>query len=886
MPSENCLKASKSFNVNNNERNNGPKRSFSSCAEPILNNSSSRIIKSDSIHMRRCLSNRNSPIRANYLPFRQIHDARRSHSTSRRTQSQSPIEKQSYKREIKINLANPKNELLYNEQFYNNESELKKETKYKTCLKQNNAKVSRPIGISLINPTEVQEEVLLNLFSCNNSGSLSSDSSESLEEIGQNLKINELYEKKEPIIENKLDFKCQSNNLFLEKRLQDLEKKLMKIPELEIKNNILLEEKQILLNQLLSRNKISPQSQQNTEPAKVYRSIGCDSFEKSKRDVGISVRSNTKDIGLNVNEPSKKVAEMEIVITNLKDQLKEQTLIIQQSQMKPTTRDVAVMHVVDKIEEPPKPRPELRDVAIHHSTIDENKILVEKQANIINDYIKEIEQLQLENSHLSSSLQELIKKHSKHVVTRGTYAPEQPTFYSVGVNTKKTTTRDVQVMYTPKSRDVCLSTDQFIHTRDVSLACNIEDNETKIQLEELNLIKKKYEDIVQENLNNIKSYRDVNILCRLDEKDYRDVSLGCNMLQNKNYRDVSLKCDIDKELKRFRDVSIGVQLDSKPEQKDANIYVNITEKIPQPILKDSFSMTEFEDTEKLKLIEELKELKKPVIKKNAYVSVDFDSRLLNNMIKNNYSSMEDIKTSNKQINTDKELTKESFTQNDYEHSNISCQKCISNFKCENQELEIQKIEFERNKLKILNENLRSQLIQMEAKLKEKIEKNNYEISNDITFNNYGNPTSISTVTANVNCSSNSNISQIKTTSNEADSVKLKRESEFEHHRILRSDKKKRSIEDTMIISSSYLDKSGENTKQTASWSNKTEINYDGNEITIPIINENENQLSCKQSVLKNNYNISSSKNVSETENNDKLLNTEKQNGKNLTEKYD
>ena len=78
---------------------------------------------------------------------------------------------------------------------------------------------------------------------------------------------------------------------------------------------------------------------------------------------------------------------MQTIITNLRDKLNEQTLIMQQQAIKPTTRDVAVMHVVDKVEEAPKPKPEVRDVAINHRTEIDNKEEIEKQLIITNNYM-------------------------------------------------------------------------------------------------------------------------------------------------------------------------------------------------------------------------------------------------------------------------------------------------------------------------------------------------------------------------------------------------------------------------------------------------------------------------------------------------------------------
>jgi len=223
-----------------------------------------------------------------------------------------------------------------------------------------------------VNPIqpEVQEEVLLNLFSCNNSGSVSSDSSESLVELEDpKLKINEVYEKQMEV--NKIYAKPQPNpnNHVLEKRLAELEKKLRRLPELEIKNNILLEEKQLLMKQLMNMKQPAPPVVQVPEPPlKVFRSIGSNSNDAEfKRDVGTECRAITRDVGITnkLEEPREEIQKMETIITTLRDKLQEQTLILEKALLKPVTRDVAIMHVVDKVE---KPKPELRDVAINHRT--------------------------------------------------------------------------------------------------------------------------------------------------------------------------------------------------------------------------------------------------------------------------------------------------------------------------------------------------------------------------------------------------------------------------------------------------------------------------------------------------------------------------------------
>jgi hypothetical protein len=144
--------------------------------------------------------------------------------------------------------------------------------------------------------------------------------------------------------------------ILLEKKLLELEKKLQKIPELEIKNNILLEEKQLLIKQLLSTKHTSstpPPPIRVPEPPKVYRSIGCNSIEVAqKRDVGIECKTTTREAGCSnkfEEPPKEEILHMQTIITTLRDKLNEQTLIMQQQQQKPQTRDVAIMHVVDRV---------------------------------------------------------------------------------------------------------------------------------------------------------------------------------------------------------------------------------------------------------------------------------------------------------------------------------------------------------------------------------------------------------------------------------------------------------------------------------------------------------------------------------------------------------
>lgn len=124
-------------------------------------------------------------------------------------------EQQFYKREIKINLAPPPPRRVVEVEEHHhhhhmlNEDELLDESK--TVTTTNVVKPQPPPQpatirsqilttslLTLNQQPEVQEEVLLNLFSCNNSGSISSESSESLVEFESQskLKINEVVEQK------------------------------------------------------------------------------------------------------------------------------------------------------------------------------------------------------------------------------------------------------------------------------------------------------------------------------------------------------------------------------------------------------------------------------------------------------------------------------------------------------------------------------------------------------------------------------------------------------------------------------------------------------------------------------------------------------------------
>jgi len=924
----------------NNTYNHLPRRSYSSCAEPFtqasfnnpyLNNSNNKINCASSqvrqvIDARRCSSNRASPVRSSYSQsqhkylnnsFQKLNsqedeiEQRRSRSLNKKNNSKSPVQ-QFYRREIKINLAQPQSPQMDEEEHHMmNTSDQLEELKTTTTTQilqkptapSPSMRNTNPPIVSL-NPTplpsEVQEEVLLNLFSCNNSGSISSESSESLvefDDVETKLKINEVYEKKQQPLKEELktDSRRSQNQhqIYLEKKLLEMEKKLQRLPELEIKNTILLEEKQLLLKQLKNQLLNTPSTPvpplvTTSEPAKLYRSIGCSSTETEfKRDAATECRVNTREVGITnkLDEPQKEeLVRMQTIITKLRDKLNEQTIIMQQQLVKPVTRDVAVMHVVDKVEEPVV-KPELRDVAINHRTEVDDKELIEKHTIITNTYIKEIEMLRIENAKLTTNLEELIKKHSKHVVTRGTHAAEQPILYSVGTNTKKNTTRDVQVMFTPKSRDVSLSTDRFYHTRDVGLMCTLGLAEQQEQMAELLEIKRKYEIEVQERVKQIKSYRDVAIVCNLDFKEQRSVSLGCNLEPVKQMRDVSLKCNLDEEFKKLRDVCIGCHLDVK-EQKDACFNVNTIEPPAKPVVKEKrdFSMyVLLEDTEKTQMARELAVFKIPKATRDMAISADNKTRLMDNLLRNQSSCMDEIKTFNRQVNTESVKTRESSCDTsalDFEFIKKETLEMNNKLIAQKEEIEQEKVSLAnvnnelRSKLKTLedqlyaekttvitlNERLITEQQQMQLQQQKMTQKNTVStetqvldcrsigIGHDQTMESYDK------CSINIDQSdTNKTKISVRNHTNHCENASVictKSETEYEQHKITRTGSNKVTQHETVSMKASLIDRSGNKHSEQSTYSTCSAKAYGSspqqlqptivrNQITIPIYKEDE-----------------------------------------------
>ncbi len=473
----------------------------------------------------------------------------------------------------------------------------------------------------------------------------------------------------------------------LHKRIETLELKLNKLPELEIKNSVLVDERNQLLKQLNDK----------------VNSVEC---KKSTRDVGMLFQSDE------IPSNRRQLVEMASMITNLQEKLDEQTLVMQ----KPSTRDVAIMHVVDKIDVAPV-AVEKRDVAINHRTDDDELIrslLASQKHELATTYIRELDVLKLENQKLSTTLDEAIKRQSKSVVTRGTHACEEPPqLYSVGCMTQALQTRDVQVMFTPKCRDVALSTDRFNYTRDVSLYCNMDSyddigNEqisTLFELKKYGLNRKRR--YGQQGLRDVcvgvnlvdtpKVTRDVKCGVNLECKEVRDVSIGCAIDVRPSTRDVCMAVNLDE--RQMRDVCCGSNNDQYGNTKDACIFVNLIEPVCKPEVKhvnmqtvighqqtttSTSTCTErrddrdfavnvsLDDVEKVDLRDEVNRLQtlltgRHMGRRDVSTSMDYTHRMNAALIHNASTSVDTPRQQSKFIGTDTIHTRETHTNTDMGH---------------------------------------------------------------------------------------------------------------------------------------------------------------------------------------------------------------------------
>ena len=611
-----------------------------------------------------CCNNNNLSSSSSSRLYSSVKNNNTNTNTSRPSSTSNQQQQQHFfRREVKINLdpSAPHlidDELQQQQQFLSSSTTSKSSRSMIVTASSTSTTLSNPQQRQQASPapapapatTEMHEEVLLNLFSCNNSGCVSSsDSSESLAEAAQQqppaptnssskLKINETFEsickpqaQPEPQQQAQPMQLCRATIDAYEKRLADMERQLQRIPELELRNATLLEDKQLLIRELLSLKQqptpaaVDPSSTSVVQP-KVLRTIGCETMPMAAaqargRDVGVECRAATRDIGItnHLDEPHK-FTHMQTVITQLKERLGEQTLCIAQLQHRPATRDVAVMHVVDRVE---APRPDVRDVAIQHRTEMEEDEVVARLGVLTRAYVAEIDMLKVENGELSASLDELVRKHTKHVVTRGTQAGEQLAafFYSSGVQTTRADTRDVQVMFTPRCRDVALCTDRFADTRDVALTCSLGDDEQQRIVDELLAVRVKFEEHVRsEEARRIERLRQA--------AARRDAATACNLMPEQ--RSVALACRLD--LKETRDVSIRCCL--QQEQKDFCSHVC------------------FEDEAMVRELDELRAARAiHKVTRDVAVLVDERTRISDDLLRHRSSSMESVQRAATQTTT-------------------------------------------------------------------------------------------------------------------------------------------------------------------------------------------------------------------------------------------
>ena len=131
------------------------------------------------------------------------------------------------------------------------------------------------------------------------------------------------------------------------------------------------------------------------------------------------------------------------------------------------------------------------------------------------------------------------------------------------------------------------------------------------------------------------------------------------LLKTQECRDVAQKCNLDEEFRSVRDVQICCQLDRK-EQKDVCIYVNTEPPPPPPKqLRDCWTYVHMEDAEKIDLQRKIVELTTPKCTRDVSVSFDQRTRFVDNMVKNQSSSIEQIRTFSRQCNTESRVTRDS-----------------------------------------------------------------------------------------------------------------------------------------------------------------------------------------------------------------------------------
>lgn len=525
-------------------------------------------------------------------------------------------------------------------------------------------------------------------------------------------------------------------------------------------------------------------------------------------------------------------------------------------------------------------------MAISHTTEVDNSEIIEKHNTIVNEYIKQVECLRIENARLSCELKDLIARTSKHVVTRGTCTPEQPALYSVGTNTKRVLTRDVQLMFTPKSRDVSLCTDSVNHIRDVAIMCSLDSAEHAQKMEELIQVRRKYEHHIEEIHQRVSNMRTVSTVCNLDFKESRTIGLGCNLEEVKTKRDVALKCNLDQEQRVQCDVAIACCMDRKPEQRDAQCFA-----VEHKETRHFATHANLEDPDKLRMNRELEDLRVKISlcsqrpsRRDVSCNVDSRSRQAENLTRNQSSSMEQIRTSSRQVNTDCRSTREtSCGTTSYEHLHISksCQVNDNSQEVFTSELIQQKnqLEYERNQYMELNNELKLRIREWEDKYHHEHSrilamesnadclKNSPKQSKNISTStsNLCNITATITTTSNKTSTKTSNADsqfarerslvlntdneqQVLASNNCSDYLPIvkRRESEYEQHKHTTTTRTTRTQQDTIRLVATISNKGangatdGEKTCQN--WSKTSTQNFGNKQASITISTNGKNNI--------------------------------------------
>ncbi len=255
--------------------------------------------------------------------------------------------------------------------------------------------------------------------------------------------------------------------------------------------------------------------------------------------------------------------------------------------------------------------------------------------------------------------------------------------------------------------------------------CSIETPEQVQRMEELIEIKRKYELKLREMEERCASMRTVSTICNMDFKESRTIGFGCDLERARQTRDVSLRCNLDAEQRVQCDVSIACHLDKRPEQRDATVAVNTIEPVVKKETRSSATHACLDDPEKTRLSRELDELRlqisRPKPSREVACSMDGHMRIMDNLVRNQSSSMEQIQTWSRMSNTETCATRDSSTgmHRSVELLQISkgCQAIDTEQETYTSELIQQKarLEFERNQYMELNNELKLRIHEWEEK---------------------------------------------------------------------------------------------------------------------------------------------------------------------------